>query len=62
MVKITKSMTIAEVMNKHPKAAEIFQKHGLYCCFCPMAAQETLEEAAKVHGLDLKTLLEELNK
>tara|TARA_Y100000310_G_scaffold338109_1_gene426879 strand:- start:490 stop:672 length:183 start_codon:yes stop_codon:yes gene_type:complete len=59
---IKKEMTIAEVLKKRPKSAEIFMQNGLHCIFCPMASSESIEEAAKVHGLDLKKLLKELNK
>lgn len=60
--KITKNMTFAEVLQKHPKAAPIFFKHGMTCIGCPFAAQETIEQGAKAHGIDPKKLVEKLNK
>ena len=32
------------------------------CVGCPSSAGETVEEAAMVHGLNLESLLEALNK
>jgi hybrid cluster-associated redox disulfide protein len=55
-------MTIGEVIKKYPKSVFIFMDYGLHCVGCPMAQNDTLEGAAKIHGLDLKKLLEDLNK
>jgi len=60
--KITKEMTISEVIKKYPKTAFLFIDYGLHCISCPIAAGETIEEAAKAHRLDLEKLLEDLNK
>ncbi len=59
--KITKDMSLAEVVQKHPETVPVFQKHGLHCMGCAMAAFETLEQGAGAHGMDLKSLLEDLN-
>jgi hybrid cluster-associated redox disulfide protein len=60
--KISKDMTISEVISKHPKTVKIFLEHGMTCMGCPFAMSETVEQAAKAHGLDAKELLEKLNK
>lgn len=60
--KITKKMTFTEVLEKHPDSAPIFFKHGMTCIGCPFAAQETIEQGAKAHGIDPKKLIIELNK
>jgi len=63
--KITKDMTIGEVISSNPKAADILTKAGFGCVTCPMAAMETLEQGAVSHGMDKKeldALLKELNK
>lgn len=62
MEKITKKTAIGEVLNKYPEAVSVFIEYGMHCVGCPMSAPETIEEAAKVHGIDLKKLLEDLNK
>lgn len=59
---IIKEMAISDVAKKYPKTAVVFMKYGLHCIGCPMAPSETIEEAAKLHGIDLKNLLKELDK
>jgi len=62
IMKITKDMSIGEVIGKHPEVVEIFLKNGLGCVGCGMAQMESVEEGAKAHGIDVKKLVEELNK
>jgi hybrid cluster-associated redox disulfide protein len=59
--KITKDMKFSEILEKYPNIAPIFLKNGLSCIGCPMAAQETIEQGAKAHGVSVDKLLEELN-
>ncbi len=59
---ITKDMTIGEVVRVKENAAEILMSFGMGCIGCPSAQAESIEDAAKVHGLNLETLLEALNK
>lgn len=62
---ITKEMKISEVVQKNPKTTSVFIDYGLHCIGCPMAAgesSETIEEATKVHHIDLKKFLKDLNK
>lgn len=59
---INKDMTIGDLMRQKPEAAEILMSFGMGCVGCPSAQAETLEEAAMVHGLNLNSLMEELNK
>ena len=60
--KIVKEMTIQEVLRKYPKTSQVFLKLGLYCFSCPVASEETIEEMATTYKLNLKKLLESLNK
>lgn len=60
--KITEKMTFAEVVSKYPKTAGVFMRHGMHCVGCPMAMQEKIEEGAIAHGINVKKLLDELNK
>ena len=62
MKKITKKMTIGEVMKKYPKSSFVFIDYGLHWVGCPMSEPETIEEAVKLHNLDLKKFLNDLNK
>ena len=59
---ITKKMTIGEVMKECPKAVFVFIDYGLHCVGCPMAEPETIEEAAKLHRINLEKFLKDLNK
>ncbi len=61
ITKITKNTPMNEVLTTIPKAREILTKHGMGCVGCPMAMQETLEDGAKVHGIDPDKLVKELN-
>ena len=60
--KITSKMTIGEVLKKYPKTVFVFIDYGLHCVNCPLAQNDPIEGAAKIHNLDLKKLLKDLNK
>jgi hybrid cluster-associated redox disulfide protein len=60
--KIKENMTIEEVVRNFPETLPVFQKYGLHCIGCPMAAPETVGEAAKVHGMKTDEFLKELNE
>lgn len=60
--KITSRMTIGEVLKKYPKTVFVFIDYGLHCVNCPLAQNDLVEGAAKIHNLDLKKLLKDLNK
>lgn len=59
---ITKEMTIGEVIKANVNKAHVLMQFGMGCVGCPSAQAETVEEAAKVHGIELSELLEALNK
>ena len=59
---ITKEMTVSEVLEKGDCYQQVFEKYLLTCAGCPGADMETIEEAAKGHGVNLHKLLDELNK
>ncbi|MBU3190087.1 DUF1858 domain-containing protein [Clostridium bowmanii] len=60
-MKITKDMTIGEVVRSNPDSVEVLMGFGMGCVGCPSAQAETIEEAAMVHGLDLEALMAKLN-
>jgi len=60
--KINKNMTIQEIVKKYPKSQKIFLKYGMTCFGCPFALQESLEQGALAHGIDVDKILGELNK
>lgn len=59
---ITKDMTIGEILNTKPEAAQVLIDMGMGCLACPSAQFETLEEACEVHGQDIDDILAKLNK
>jgi len=59
---IRKDMTIEEVLRLYPKTANVFREFGLECMECQIAALEKLEHGARVHDIDVETLLAELNR
>ncbi|AAK78734.1 hybrid cluster-associated redox disulfide protein [Clostridium acetobutylicum] len=61
-MKISKDMTIGEVVRNHPECVEVLFNFGLGCVGCPSAQAETIEEACSVHGMDVNELVEALNK
>ena len=58
---ITRSMSITEVVENHPKTVEVFIKHGMHCFGCMAARFENVEEGALAHGIDVDKLMEDLN-
>ena len=61
---ITKDMTIGEIVEKHPNAADLMANFGLHCMGCHTNPFETLESGVLSHGFssdDLNMLLTELN-
>jgi len=60
--KITKTMSFAEIIQKHPEVVETLMDKGMHCIGCPMSQMESLEDGAKAHGLDVDKLVEGLNK
>ncbi|MCB2294613.1 DUF1858 domain-containing protein [Clostridium algoriphilum] len=60
-MKITKDMTIGEVVRQSPESVQVLMNFGMGCVGCPSAQAETLEEAAMVHGLNLEELMTALN-
>ena len=60
-VKITKDMTIGEILKINQNMAGVLMAGGMHCIGCPASQGETLEEAAMVHGIDTDLLLTRLN-
>lgn len=59
---ITKEMTIGEIIKVNVNKADVLMEFGMGCVGCPSAQAETVEEAAKIHGIDINELLDVLNK
>ena len=62
MAKITKDMTIYEVLQIAPDIAPVFFEFGMHCLGCPISRGETVEQAAAAHGVDADEMLSKLNE
>jgi len=62
MAKVTKETIIAEVLKMDTGTAPIFMRHGLHCLGCAGATMESIGDAARVHGIDVDILVDELNE
>lgn len=61
MAKVTKDMTITEILEINRGTAPIFMSNGMHCLGCAAASGESLEEACSVHGIEVEKLVDELN-
>jgi hybrid cluster-associated redox disulfide protein len=59
--KITKEMTIAQVMRRRPCLHRVFSQLGLACPHCFGAEHETLEQAARTYNMDPDIIVNTLN-
>lgn len=59
--KVTKEMSILDIVQNFPESLEIFAKYGLGCIGCAAARFENLEAGAKVHGFDPDEMVAEIN-
>ena len=60
--KITKRMTIAEIVGNYPDTVPVFLAEGMHCIGCALAGGETLENGALSHGIDADALTKKLNQ
>ncbi len=59
---ITKDMIIDDVIKLDESLGDIFMGFGMHCIFCHLGLEETIEEAAYVHQVDVDFLIEKLNE
>lgn len=61
-MKISKDMTIGELLRTYPQSIEALMGFNMGCIGCPSAQSETLEEAAMVHGINIDDLMEKIKQ
>lgn len=61
MADITKDTTIGELLREKADAVPVLMGAGMHCIGCPASLNETIEEAAMVHGIDPDELLTAIN-
>ncbi len=59
---ITEEMTIPEIVEKYPKTKTIFKDYGLHIEGYKALEHENLFATSRVHQIDLKKILADLNK
>ena len=59
--KITKDMTFNQALQMSPDVARVLGQFHLGCVGCMGAMNETLEQGARAHGLDVNEILTALN-
>jgi hybrid cluster-associated redox disulfide protein len=55
-------MSIMEALQADPRAREVFGAYGMGCIGCMGVSMESIEDGAKMHGIDPGTIVGELNK
>lgn len=61
-MKISKDMTVGEILNNYSNAQEVLGGFGMHCFGCPVSQMETVEQAAQAHGIDVKFMMQQLEK
>jgi hybrid cluster-associated redox disulfide protein len=59
---INEKMSILEVVQTYPQTVDVFRNYGMGCLGCSAARFENIEQGAAAHGIDIKTLISDLNK
>ena len=59
--RITKEMSIGDVVKKYPETVPVFFQHGLHCIGCHVSPFESVEDGCKTHGIDADILVKALN-
>lgn len=62
MASITKEMLISEVLDTDQRVVPVLLEAGMHCLGCPSHQFESLEEACMVHGIDVDSLVAQLNE
>jgi hybrid cluster-associated redox disulfide protein len=62
MEPISRSMRIADVIRLYPPAEQVLAHYGMGCAGCMGALDETVEGGARMHSIDVASLLDELNR
>lgn len=50
-----------EALQADPRARDVFAAHGMGCVGCMGVSMESIEDGAKMHGIDPEVVLAELN-
>ena len=59
-MKLDPKMTVNELMVNYPSAIGVFLKRKMPCVGCPAEKFHTIEEAARMNGILLRSLLKDV--
>jgi len=59
---ITGDILMGELIGRYPQVTGLLLERGFHCIGCAISPFESLESGAAVHGLELKSLLKDINK
>jgi len=57
-----KEMPMMEALQADPRARDVFAAHGMGCVGCMGVSIESIEDGARMHGIDPDVVVAELNK
>ena len=55
-------MLILEILERYPQARQVFGRHSMPCDRCMGAIQGSLADGARMHGVPLGVLIQELEQ
>lgn len=58
----TREMSILEAIQADPRAKDVFNVYGMGCVGCVGESMESIEDGARMHGVDPEAVLSDLNK
>jgi hybrid cluster-associated redox disulfide protein len=61
-VMIHKDMLILEILQKYPQTKKVFDRYSMPCDRCMGAVRGSLADGARMHGLPLNRLMQELEE
>jgi hybrid cluster-associated redox disulfide protein len=62
MAIFTKDMSMMEALQADPRAKDVFAAYGMGCIGCMGVSTESVEDGAKMHGIDPRKVVADLNK
>ena len=62
MTEITKDMLIGDILDADRGTAKYFLEMGMHCLGCPASRGESAAQACMVHGVDVDSLVAEINE
>lgn len=60
--RITADMSVNDVTIKYPQTIKVFFRHGMQCVGCYICRFHNIAESSKQYGVELESLLNDLNE